>query len=92
MAQRFGFRFIETSAKLRINVDETFAEIVREIRRHNKVLPDNLSLPSGNAHATIYRNKSVGIILLCPRATIPWTEAKSMHTRAGVARAASSPE
>jgi len=36
LANRFGFRFIETSAKLRINVDETFSEIVREIRRHNK--------------------------------------------------------
>jgi GTPase KRas protein len=37
LAQRFGFSFLETSARLRINVDETFVEIVREIKRHNKV-------------------------------------------------------
>jgi len=36
MANRFGFRFFETSAKLRLNVDETFCEIVREIKRHNQ--------------------------------------------------------
>jgi len=29
--------FIETSAKQRLNVDEAFYTLVREIRRHNKV-------------------------------------------------------
>lgn len=37
MAQQFGCQFIETSAKLRINVDEAFTDLVREIRRYNKV-------------------------------------------------------
>ena len=37
MAQQFGCRFIETSAKARRNVDEAFQELVREIRRYNKV-------------------------------------------------------
>jgi hypothetical protein len=35
LAAQYGFRFLETSAKDRINVDETFVEVVREIRRHN---------------------------------------------------------
>lgn len=36
MARSFGCKFIETSAKSRINVDNAFYEIVREIRRYNK--------------------------------------------------------
>ncbi len=36
MAQKFGCQFIETSAKSRINVDNAFYDIVREIRRYNK--------------------------------------------------------
>lgn len=44
MARRFGCKFIETSAKSRINVDNAFYEIVREIRRYNK---DMSSYPSG---------------------------------------------
>ncbi|KAI8381021.1 ras-like protein 1 [Radiomyces spectabilis] len=36
LAKRFGSRFIETSAKQRINVDEAFYEVVRDIRRFNK--------------------------------------------------------
>jgi GTPase SAR1 family protein len=37
LAASLGCRFIETSAKLSINVNEAFAEIVREIRKSNKV-------------------------------------------------------
>lgn len=37
LAKHFGSRFIETSAKQRLNVDEAFHELVREIRRYNKV-------------------------------------------------------
>jgi GTPase KRas protein len=37
LARRLGCRFIETSAKQRLNVDEAFAELVREIRRQNRV-------------------------------------------------------
>jgi len=37
LAKHFNCRFIETSAKQRINVDEAFSSLVREIRRYNKV-------------------------------------------------------
>lgn len=37
LAKTFGCRFIETSAKQRLNVDEAFFNLVREIRRYNKV-------------------------------------------------------
>ncbi|PGH26919.1 hypothetical protein AJ80_01300 [Polytolypa hystricis UAMH7299] len=36
LAREFGCKFIETSAKSRINVDNAFYDIVREIRRYNK--------------------------------------------------------
>ncbi|CEH14610.1 ras protein [Ceraceosorus bombacis] len=36
LAKHFGCRFIETSAKQRINVDEAFCNLVREIRRFNR--------------------------------------------------------
>ncbi len=36
LAHSFGCDFIETSAKNRINVDNAFYDIVREIRRYNK--------------------------------------------------------
>lgn len=36
LAKHFGCRFIETSAKQRINVDEAFSNLVKEIRRYNK--------------------------------------------------------
>jgi len=36
LAKHFACRFIETSAKQRINVDEAFSNLVREIRRYNK--------------------------------------------------------
>jgi len=36
LAREFGCKFIETSAKSRINVDQAFYDIVREIRRFNK--------------------------------------------------------
>ena len=37
LARHFGCQFIETSAKHRLNVDEAFSNLVREIRRYNKV-------------------------------------------------------
>ncbi|GBB97044.1 hypothetical protein RclHR1_02900007 [Rhizophagus clarus] len=36
LAKQFNCRFIETSAKQRVNVDEAFYNLVREIRRYNK--------------------------------------------------------
>ncbi|KAH0848581.1 Ras-like protein [Fonsecaea pedrosoi CBS 271.37] len=36
LARQFGCKFIETSAKSRINVDNAFYDLVREIRRYNR--------------------------------------------------------
>ncbi|KAI7904585.1 ras-like protein 1 [Cokeromyces recurvatus] len=36
LAKKYGCHFVEASAKLRINVDEAFYEVVRNIRRYNK--------------------------------------------------------
>lgn len=36
MARQFGCPYVETSAKQRVNVDEVFGDLVREIRRYNK--------------------------------------------------------
>jgi GTPase KRas protein len=41
LAKSFGCKFIETSAKSRINVDNAFFDIVREIRRYNKQMAGN---------------------------------------------------
>jgi GTPase KRas protein len=38
LARYFGCKFIETSAKTRINVDDAFYDVVREIRRYNSEL------------------------------------------------------
>jgi GTPase KRas protein len=47
LARSFGCRFIETSAKSRINVDNAFYDLVREIRRYNR----EMSSPGGGAPA-----------------------------------------
>ena len=44
LARSFGCKFIETSAKTRINVDNAFYDIVREIRRYNKEMSVRSSL------------------------------------------------
>jgi len=36
LARSFGCRFMETSAKQRINVEQAFYELVREIRKYNR--------------------------------------------------------
>ncbi|KAJ4480056.1 ras protein [Lentinula aciculospora] len=36
LARHFGCKFVETSAKVRINVDQAFQDLVREIRKYNK--------------------------------------------------------
>ncbi|CAG9936986.1 hypothetical protein V2G26_006497 [Clonostachys chloroleuca] len=38
LARSFGCKFIETSAKSRLNVEKAFYDIVREIRRYNREL------------------------------------------------------
>jgi GTPase KRas protein len=47
LARSFGCKFIETSAKSRINVDKAFYDIVREIRRYNREM-QGYSTNSGN--------------------------------------------
>lgn len=47
LAKSFGCKFIETSAKSRINVDNAFYDIVREIRRFNR----EMSNPSGGSNS-----------------------------------------
>jgi GTPase KRas protein len=49
VARQFGCKFIETSAKSRINVDNAFYDIVREIRRYNKEMSSYTggSVPGG---------------------------------------------
>ncbi|KAK4982736.1 RAS1 protein [Elasticomyces elasticus] len=49
LAQRFGCKFIETSAKSRINVDNAFYDIVREIRKYNR---DMSAYPGGGGGGT----------------------------------------
>lgn len=39
LAKHFGCQFLETSAKQRIHVDDAFIQLVREIRKYNKVRP-----------------------------------------------------
>jgi len=46
LAQHFNCKFIETSAKSRINVDEAFYNLVREIRRYNKEQSGGSSSPT----------------------------------------------
>ncbi|RUS17568.1 24 kDa ras-like protein [Endogone sp. FLAS-F59071] len=49
LAKAFGCTFIETSAKQRINVDEAFYNVVREIRRFNKDQETRGRPTTGNA-------------------------------------------
>ncbi|KAL1707948.1 ras family-domain-containing protein [Schizophyllum commune] len=46
LAKHFGCVFIETSAKQRINVDQAFTSLVREIRKYNKQ-EQGKNMPSG---------------------------------------------
>ncbi|EEY14984.1 ras-1 [Verticillium alfalfae VaMs.102] len=49
LAKSFGCKFIETSAKSRINVDKAFYDIVREIRRYNREMQGYSTGSGGNS-------------------------------------------
>ncbi|KAH7031402.1 ras family protein [Microdochium trichocladiopsis] len=52
LARNFGCKFIETSAKSRINVDKAFYDIVREIRRYNREMQGYSGGGSGSGGAS----------------------------------------
>ena len=52
LARNFGCKFIETSAKSRINVDNAFYDIVREIRRYNKEMSSYSGAPGSNGQGS----------------------------------------
>lgn len=51
LARNFGCKFIETSAKSRINVDNAFYDLVREIRRYNREISGYSGGPQLGSHA-----------------------------------------
>ena len=52
LARSFGCKFIETSAKSRINVDNAFYDLVREIRRYNREMSAyGAGAPAMGSHA-----------------------------------------
>ncbi|KAG2147626.1 ras family-domain-containing protein [Suillus clintonianus] len=59
LAKHFGCKFIETSAKQRINVDEAFSNLVREIRKYNKEQQTGrpVMASSGNGGPGVYSGK-----------------------------------
>ncbi|KAF8533013.1 ras family-domain-containing protein [Trichophaea hybrida] len=60
LANHFSCRFIETSAKARINVDEAFYNLVREIRRYNKEQAGGSTSPGGGAGVQNGPNSGLG--------------------------------
>jgi len=57
LAKQFNSRLIETSAKQRINVDESFYNLVREIRRFNK---ETHSQPQNGAYGYSQQGQGYG--------------------------------
>lgn len=49
LARSFGCKFVETSAKQRINVEQAFYDLVREIRKYNR----EMSGPTQVGHSGI---------------------------------------
>ena len=51
LAQKFNCPFIETSAKNRTNVEQSFYDLVREIRRYNREMSAGYGAPALGQHA-----------------------------------------
>ncbi|KAJ3128881.1 Ras GTPase [Nowakowskiella sp. JEL0407] len=63
MARSFQCKFVETSAKKKINVDEAFYGLVREIRRFNQMTdPRGMSRSNGTARGDGKRKKKCNIL------------------------------
>ena len=65
LAKHFGCKFIETSAKQRINVDEAFSNLVREIRKYNRVshAHHHMSTMTVNPGPHFHRNRPAAATL-----------------------------
>jgi GTPase KRas protein len=57
LARNFGCTFVETSAKQRVNVDEAFFHVVRDIRRFNK---EQEAKDSGHAQFEMAEREEAG--------------------------------
>jgi GTPase KRas len=57
LAKNFNCKFIETSAKSRINVDKAFYDIVREIRRYDRDMQGLPAHSGGNGGGNGPANK-----------------------------------
>ena len=51
LARSFGCKFMETSAKQRINVEQSFYELVREIRKYNREMSGYSGVPAPHSGA-----------------------------------------
>jgi GTPase KRas len=72
LARQFNCRFIETSAKSRVNVDNAFHDLVREIRRYNREMsgygtgaPQMGNGPPGHKMEMEERGESAGCCSRC---------------------------
>ncbi|KAJ1979922.1 RAS1 protein [Dimargaris verticillata] len=63
LAKEFNCEFMETSAKMRVNVDEAFYSLVREIRRYHKeaqLAPGQIAMAGNNARPMDHDDTSSG--------------------------------
>lgn len=58
LARQVGCTFVETSAKQRINVEDAFYQLVREIREYNKSMPENGAGDPGAAMGSPFNEPS----------------------------------
>ncbi len=88
LARQFGCAFIETSAKSRINVDNAFYDIVREIRRYNKEMSQPYSSGGqpgnmGGGRQLQSGDKSAGC---CSRCVVMWENGSTKTPTLGPAK------
>ncbi|KZV91437.1 ras-domain-containing protein [Exidia glandulosa HHB12029] len=97
LAKQCNCNFIETSAKQRINVDEAFASLVREIRRYNKEQQNgcpNAGPNTGGPAGTGFQGQTKdsqfrlrccgGSHLLSPSSSMPYVGPKAVGAFAGI--------